>query len=45
MADVPSVRDLAERNINLNKVLLKGRVDFVTANWYQCWDSGNEWGA
>ena len=26
MADVPSVRDLAERNIGINKKLLKGSV-------------------
>ena len=33
MADVPPVRDLAERNIGLNKGLFKGKVEFVTANW------------
>ena len=26
MADVPSVRDLAERNIGLNKGLIRGKV-------------------
>jgi hypothetical protein len=42
MADVPSVRDLALRNINLNKSIIKGKVEFITANWYEYLDSGNE---
>ena len=45
MADVPSVRDLALRNINLNKSIIKGRVEFITANWYEYLDSGNARGA
>jgi methylase of polypeptide subunit release factors len=34
MGDVPSIRDLTERNIGLNKGVIKGKIDFVTANWY-----------
>jgi predicted RNA methylase len=33
LADVPSVRDLAERNISLNKNLLKGKSEFISVNW------------
>jgi hypothetical protein len=33
LADVPSMRDLAERNININRQILKGRVSFAVANW------------
>ena len=42
MADVPSVKDLAERNININKKLLKGKVEFITANWYKYRHQGKE---
>lgn len=35
MADVPSIRDLTERNISLNKSLFQGKLEIITANWYQ----------
>ena len=41
MADVPSVRDLAQRNIHLNKSIIKGKVEFITANWYLYRNEGN----
>jgi 16S rRNA G1207 methylase RsmC len=33
LADVPSMKDLVERNIGLNKSLFKGKADFTVANW------------
>lgn len=33
LGDVPSMRDLAERNININRQILKGKVSFSVANW------------
>lgn len=33
MVDVPSLKDLVERNIGLNKNMIKGKIDFVVANW------------
>lgn len=33
LADMPSMKDLVERNIGLNKSLFKGKADFVVANW------------
>ncbi len=33
LADVPSVRDLAERNISLNRALIGGRAEFASVNW------------
>jgi hypothetical protein len=40
MGDVPSVRELAERNISLNKSLIKGKAEFVCVNWYCLIDTG-----
>lgn len=34
LADFPSLKDLVERNIGINKSLFKGKVDFTVANWY-----------
>ena len=34
MADLSSVKDLTERNISLNKSMIKGKVEFAVANWY-----------
>jgi predicted RNA methylase len=34
LADFPSMKDLAERNIGINKPLFKGKIDFTVANWY-----------
>lgn len=33
LADIPSMKDLVERNIGLNKSLFKGKADFIIANW------------
>lgn len=33
LADMPSMKDLVERNIGLNKSLFKGNADFIVANW------------
>lgn len=33
MLDIPPVKDLAERNIGINKKLLKGKLEFVSGNW------------
>lgn len=33
LADMPSMKDLVERNIGLNKSLFKGKADFIVANW------------
>ena len=33
LADVPSVRDLTERNISLNRALVGGRAEFAAVNW------------
>jgi predicted RNA methylase len=34
LADFPSLKDLVERNIGINKSLFRGKVDFTVANWY-----------
>jgi predicted RNA methylase len=34
LADLPSIRDLAQRNIGINKGVLQGTAEFIVANWY-----------
>ena len=34
MADLPALREMAERNIGLNRKMIKGKADFVVGNWY-----------
>lgn len=35
MSDVSVLKDLVERNININRKMLKGNPEFVVINWYQ----------
>jgi hypothetical protein len=34
MGDVASMKDMATRNININKKIIKGDVSFAVVNWY-----------
>lgn len=36
LADFPSMKDLVERNIGINKSHFKGKAEFTVANWYNC---------
>ncbi len=33
LSDLPAIKDMAERNINLNRDVLKGEAEFVVLNW------------
>lgn len=34
------MRDLVERNIGINKSLIKGKADFIIVNWYEYFEIG-----
>ncbi len=36
MGDLAPMRDIVEKNINLNSELLKNNVNFCILNWYFC---------
>lgn len=40
LADFPSLKDLVERNMGINKSLFRGKVDFTVVNWYMRIDAG-----
>jgi len=33
LCDLPALRDLVEKNININRQMLKGKIEFLVGSW------------